>query len=243
MQDNMHPLKVAICDDDPKERAVFYEMCKLVKERKKVRIKLKEYENGDAMLFDLEDTHILNTVDIILLDIHMPGKDGIDAARELRTNGFQGAIIFITGANDRWRDAFDVKAFNYITKDNDMEERFVKVFWEAIEEAKSRRDRTLLFSSLGETRQIEITTISHFEVDDHLIKVYYANERFDFISTLAKIESLVFGNDDFMRVHRSYLVSISHIVKIEDNKITMQNGQVIPLASKYAKDLKAAMAH
>jgi len=238
----MKPLKVAVCDDNPKERAFFHDMCRLIKERKDIPIKLKEYESGEALIFDLEDTRIMNTVDIVLLDIHMPGKNGIDVARNLREYGYQGAIIFITKSSDHWREAFDVKAFNYITKDQDVEERFIKTFWDAVMEADKRRDRTLLFSSLGETRQIEIASISHFEVADHLIKVYYDKEDFEFISSLAKIESLVFGNDDFMRVSRTCLVSISHIEKINENHIVLLNGKSISITPKYIKKLKAAMA-
>ncbi len=237
----MKPLKVAVCDDNPKERTLFHDMCRVIKERKSIPIKLKEYETGESMLFDLEDTRIMNTVDIVLLDINMPGKNGIDTARALREYGYQGAIIFITKSDEHWREAFDLKAFNYITKDKDVEERFVKTFLEAVTESEKRRDRTLLFSSLNETRQIEIASISHFEVYDHLVRVYYDNEHFEFISSLTKVESLVIGNDDFKRISRSYLVSLSHIQKFNENDIVMLNGKSIPVTPKYMKELKAAI--
>lgn len=53
---NVKPLKVAICDDNPNERKFFYVMCKRIKERLNIQIKLKEYESGDSMIFDLEDS-------------------------------------------------------------------------------------------------------------------------------------------------------------------------------------------
>lgn len=237
----MNVLKVAICDDNAKERDFFYNICKTIKEQENIQIKLKQYEHGEALLFDLEDTKVMNTVDIVLLDINMPGRNGIDVAHKLREYGYQGAIIFITKSEEHWRSAFDVKAFNYITKDNDIKERFMKVFWEAAEAAESRRGKTLLLSSVGETRQIAVGSISHFEVNQHLVTVYYNKDKFEFISSLVKIENMIFGND-FIRVHRSFLVSVSHIEKYNESEVVMMNGTVIPISRRYLTALKTAMA-
>jgi len=236
--ENMKPIKVVVCDDNPQERTFFVNMCKTIKERNRVPIMLKEYENGAALLFDMEDTRIMITVDIVLLDINMPGDNGIEVAKKLREYGYQGAIIFITKSKDQWKNAFAVKAFNYITKDDDLKERLIDVFWEALQEAKKRRGKSLLFSSIAETRKIDVDSISHFVVDQHLIKVYYDNERFDFMSSLAKIESLLFGNDRFMRIHRSCLISIPHIKMIHDKKVVMRNGDTLPISRNSLAELK-----
>lgn len=231
---NVKPIRVAICDDNEKERLFFCDLCKGIREKSNIPIKAKQYEHGEALLFDMEDTKIMNSVDIVLLDIHMPGPNGVDIARSLREFGYQGSIIFITRSNEHWRSAFDVKAFNYITKDDDIKERFVKVFLEAAREAQNRRDKTLVFSSIDETRQIEVATISHFEINNHLITVYYGeNDTFEFVSSLSKIETLLVS-DNFMRVHRSFLVSLSHIAsqQVKNNSIVMLNGATIPVSRK-----------
>ncbi len=226
------PIRIAICDDDADERAHFYDLCRGLKERLNVPIKGKEYEHGRALLFDMEDSRIMNSVDIVLLDINMPGENGIDVARRLREYGYQGAIIFITRSNEHWRGAFDVKAFNYITKDGDLQARFNKVLLAAARQAQSRRGKVLVFSSINETRQIEVDTISHFEIANHLVKVHY-NQRdvFEFASSLSKIETLLVS-DEFMRVHRSFLVSVSHIASEQAGSIFMRTGAVIPVNRK-----------
>ena len=239
----MKPLKVALCDDNPQEREFFCNVCKIIKDRQNIEIRLKEYDSGATLLFDMEDTRIMTTVDIVLLDIHMPGSDGIEVARKLREFGYQGAIIFITKSNEHWREAFDVEAFNYLTKDADVEKRFINVFLKAAKEAAERRGRVLLFSSIGETRTIEVTSISHFEVTGYLVTVYYGKEKFEFTSSLTKIESLLFGNHDFMRVNRGYIISIHHIEKINEKtkSAVMLNGETVPISPKYMKELKAAI--
>jgi len=240
----LKPLKVALCDDDAIERAYFLKMCKKIKEQKKIQIKLKEYESGDALLNDFQDTKVFATVDIVLLDINMPGTSGVQVAKKLQEKGFQGVIIFVTRSEKHWKTAFDVKAFNYITKNQDAEERFLNVFLEAIEKAKERNERTLLFSSIGETRKVSVVSISHFEVSAHMMCVYYGQqERFEFTSSMVKIKELLFDNDGFMQVNRSSLLSLSHIERYEEKRktVVMQNGAVIPVTRQYIKQLKEAM--
>lgn len=240
----MAMIKVAICDDNEKERQFFVELCKSIRKQQEIDIKIRQYESGEVLLFHLEDTKVMHNVDIVLLDIYMPGKDGIAVAGKLREMGFRGEIIFITRSQEHWRDAFDVHAFNYITKDEDIQMRFNKVFLEAAENAQSHRGKSLLLSSVAETRMIDVDKISHFEIWDHVVTVYYGeNESFEFVSTLAKIESLLFG-DDFIRINRSFLISMAHIAvdSLENNTVRMRNGATIHVGRNARKVLRDAMA-
>ncbi|MCL2866054.1 MAG: LytTR family DNA-binding domain-containing protein [Lachnospiraceae bacterium] len=239
----MEALKIALCDDDTQERAYFYNLCKKLKERKRIQVKVKEYERGDTLLFDFQDSRIKASVDIVLLDINMPGTNGIDVAKGLRNAGFQGSIIFVTKSKRHWKSAFDVKAFHYITKDEDAEERFLGVLAEAAEEAMEKRDKALLFSAIDETRRVNVASISHFEVSRYMVRVYYGQDEFEFTSSLAKIEQLLSNNENFMKVNRAYLLSLSHIERYDEKakNVVMQNGIVIPVSRNYSKKLKTRM--
>lgn len=241
----MKPVKVAICDDDAREREIFYNMCRSAKQQEGIAIQARQYESGDAMLFHFEDSRVLHAVDIVLLDIHMPGQTGMEVAAKLREYGFQGAIIFVTRSKEleHLRAAFDMRAFNYITKDDDMKRRFHKIFMAAAEEARRRRGKTLIFSSVTETRQIDIESISYFEVKDHVLTVHYnEHDSFSFISTLIKVENLVYG-EDFIRVHRSFLVAVLQISSLNSgkNSLELMNGAVVPVGRKYKAMLQETM--
>lgn len=240
---NMKPLKVVVCDENPGARKSLYNICKLIKERTGIRIMFKEYQNGDELLFDMKDAHIANSVDILLLEIDMPNGCGLDIARKLKDVDYEGSIIFTTKSTQHWRDAFDVEAFNYITKDEDIEKRFVSVFMKAAKKAMDKQGRCLVFSAIGEIRKIEVESISHFEVSGKLVTVFYEEKSFAFISSLVKVESLLFDNENFMRVNRDIIVSIPHIVKlnVKEKTLIMLNGHTIPVAPKYIKVLKTAL--
>jgi len=237
------PLRVALCDDDKSEREYFVQVCKRIKETKGLSLRLKEYESGDALLFDFADEYIMSTVDIVLLDINMPGSSGVEVARTLREKGFQGAIIFITKSEKHWRDAFDIKAFHYITKDQEVEDRFATAFLEAALEAKERRGRSLLFSASGETRKIEVASITHFEVMGYIVRVHYRQEQFEFTASLKKIEELLLGNEGFVRVNRSCILALPYVEQFDSKgkKVTLKDGHVIPVAPKYIPILREAL--
>jgi len=243
------PLKVALCDSNPVERAFLYDACKRIKEYEGIPIKLKEYHSGKALLFDMDSPHILTSVDLVLLDINMPDENGVEVAKKLRACGFQGAIIFITKLDGYWREAFDIKIFNYITKDDDIRKRFTSTFIAAAKEALDRRGRTMYFTSVSETRKVEIASISHFTAQRYLISVHYKNyennEKFTFTSSLTKIEELLFGNDAFIRINRSNIISIAHIEKINESKkqVIMLDGTVLPVSQKKMGALKSSLAN
>ena len=241
LEEQTNPIKIAICDDNAKEREFLYEMCKNIKDKLKIQMMVKKYHNGDDLMFDMEDPKIMDTVDIILLDIHMPGENGIEIARKLRELNFQGEIIFITKSDAHWRSGFGVRAFNYITKGEDIKKRFYDTLCEAIQEVKKRHDESVIFSSLNETRQIAISSISHFIVRNYLVTVYYDNTKFDFTSTISRIEDLLFDNENFIRINRSCIVSLSHIVAVKNGDVMMPNGDHLPISRRNMKAFNLAM--
>ena len=241
----MSQIKVAICDDNPEERQYFLDMCKKIKEKNDIHIKVGIYETGDALLFDFEDSRILNSVDIVLLDIYMPGNSGIDVAQKIREQNFNGSIIFITRSDEYWKSAFDVNAFNYIIKGNDVKERFSNIFIKAIAEARKRRSKMFVFSSIHETRQVPIDAIKYFEIDKHVVTVHYnQDDNFNFISSLVKVESMLFGHSDFVRIHRSFIISLSHLSSdnISEKSVKMFDGKILPVSRKYTTSLREAMS-
>ncbi|MCL2865549.1 MAG: LytTR family DNA-binding domain-containing protein [Lachnospiraceae bacterium] len=238
----MRPIKIVLCDANAQYRMFFYKMCKEIKEQKHIQLKMKAYEHGNALLFDFEDSKIMSTVDIVFLEIDLPKNNGVEVSKRLREYGYQNSIIFIAKSDEHWPDAFDVKACNYITKDAHMEKRLLNIFAKAVQEAIEKQSKSLLFSSLSEIRKINIEAITHFEIADHLVCVYYEDEIFKFVSSLTKVENLLFHNDDFIRVNRACILSISHIKKydVKTRKAFMSNGAIISVSTRRAKELMMA---
>ncbi len=119
---NTKPLSIFIVDDEPASRLTtsfpFSE----------THYQLTEFESGTAFLAAIEQNP--DTPDIVLLDIEMPGMNGIEVCRALReTSGWQGPVIFISCHDDMQTrmHAYDAGGNDYIVKPFNVEELLQKV--------------------------------------------------------------------------------------------------------------------
>lgn len=229
-----------MCDHNEQERAYYTLLCRALGKKYQIDLELKEYNNCESLLFDMQDPGFSGLLDMLFLETDMPSLSGIYVANELRRLGYNGLIIFLTNSTEYYEDAFDAKAFNYIRKGKEHLGRFETIFINAADTAQKVRREYIIFNCAGEYRQIEIGYIQYFEIRDHIINVYYQNENFEFISSLAKIEAQLFGRG-FQRIHRSILISLDYIQKISYDEVTLVSGKTLPVGRTYYSELKTAM--
>ncbi|AYA99003.1 LytR/AlgR family response regulator transcription factor [Lachnoanaerobaculum umeaense] len=229
---------VVICDDNPIERENLLEVTTHISKSEGYDAEFEVFENAKQMLFELEDK--LELIDVILLDINMPGIDGMEAALKLRSNGYIGEIVFTTVSKSHMLGAFDVRAFNYIVKGETDSAKTVRIIKGVLGIASEKSKEYMLFTGIGEYRNIAINDIKYFEVRGKIITVYYGSKSFEFISTIGKLENLLFTKG-FLRVHRSFLVSLQYIKTFTYEEVTLIDRTVISVGRKYYSGLKEAM--
>ena len=109
-------LKLAICDDDAKQRDYLTDIVTAWGKKNRHLIELKQYVCADSFLFDYEEE---KDFDILLLDVEMPGRSGVELAKEVRKDNQAVQLIFITGFYEYFSDGFDVSALHYLIKPAD----------------------------------------------------------------------------------------------------------------------------
>lgn len=232
-------MRVVLCDDNPVEKSFYSNMIREISKEEGIDIDLLEFETAKQMLFELEDEIDIN--DIFLLDINMPEVSGMQAAIKLRESGYRGEIVFLTVSKNYMLSAFDVHAFNYIVKGETKEEKAKQILREVILLAEDKAKEYMLFTGVGEYRNIAISSIKYFEVNGKIITVHYGNNSFEFVSTIGKLENILF-NRGFIRVHRSYMVSKSAIKSFSYGEIILIDELKLPVGRKYYAQLKETMS-
>jgi len=231
-------MQIIICDDEPRAAKEYKGMLQEMCDRHDISAGFITYKSGDQLLFNIEN--VIRDVDIIFMDISMPGTNGMTTAVRLRENGFEGEIIFLTMSRDAVYYAFDVRATNYLVKDVTTKERIEEVFLKSVEAAREKKSEYLLLTGVGEHRNVPVSEIRYFEIMQKIVTVYYEDTSFEFVSTMGKLENLMFTKG-FVRISRSYLVAVKYIGAFTYENVTLSTGEELPVGRKYYKTLKEAM--
>lgn len=164
--------------------------------------------------------------DVVLLDIRMPGVDGIETAHHLNAMEAPPAVVFTTAYDEYAIDAFEARAIGYVLKPV-RRERLEKALDHAAritgqmlkqltDESKLKSCRQHVCARVhGELRLIPISDVSFFSADQKYVSVHHASGH-DLIDDSLKALEDEF-EDDFVRIHRSALVAVKQIDRLEKN--------------------------
>lgn len=228
-------MNAIICDDNAREREWCYKELLKNKGSFEDGLEVLEYESGNELLFKYPDLEI--GIDIVFLDIMMPGPDGITVAKKLREMNYGGEIVFFTGTIDYAVNGYDYEALAYLIKGKTSSERFSDVIRHFLIRKGERSGEVIILRCAGETRVINLSAIKYFEVYKRLTTVYYGDSKFSFYSPLAKLSEELEGKN-FVRVHRAYLVNADYISKKTMRDVTLRDGTVLPAGRNYIKKIK-----
>lgn len=165
--------------------------------------------------------------DVLLLDIRMPGMDGLEAARHLQALEHPPAIIFTTAYNDYALQAFEAHAVDYLMKPVRRERlaealqharRLTRVQAAALQEADADvvvRER-ICVNVRGSLQLIPVTDIRYFLADQKYVTVCTADGKLLTEETLKLLEQEF--SDRFVRIHRNALVARQYIAGIDKDE-------------------------
>ena len=166
------------------------------------------------------------TPDIVLLDIRMPGMDGMETAHHLNAMESPPAVVFTTAYDEYAVDAFDARAIGYVLKPVrrsrlagalEQATRLVSnTLSQVAEDANldSRRHHVCAHAH-GELKLIPVQEITSFTADQKYVAVDH-DSGYDLIDDSLKSLEAEFG-DRFVRIHRGALVAVGRIDRIEKN--------------------------
>ena len=162
-------------------------------------------------------------VDAAFLDIHMPGLNGFDLARALQRFERRPALVFVTADEEGALEAFDLAAVDYLLKPVRTERlhRSVSRIIEALKAgsatqagaAASEPQPEMIAVSLGgTTRMIRREEVRYVQAQGDYARLHTEEASYLVRVPMADLERQ--WSDTFVRIHRSYLVSIPHLTRV-----------------------------
>ncbi|MDM0024172.1 LytR/AlgR family response regulator transcription factor [Variovorax saccharolyticus] len=156
--------------------------------------------------------------DLVLLDIHMPGLDGLELARQLRSRPGAPAVVFVTAYAAHAVTAFELEAVDYLTKPV-RAERLQQALQKAERYLKDQRaplaepQDVLLIQDRGRTERVPLSEILYLKSELKYLTVRTASRSHIFDGSLAELEERYPAR--FVRVHRNALVARAAIRTLE----------------------------
>ncbi len=233
--ENIKKIKCLIVDDEPIARKI-----------------VKNYINQIAFLeLEAECKNGIEALDIIakakdiqiiFLDINMPNLNGLSMAKILKNNV---SIIFTTAYSEYAVESYDVNAVDYLLKPFSFE-RFTTAVFKAIEKIENANmvsierpeeiieNKKIFIKSDGMNFPVLLTEILYCEAMKNYTKVVLSNGKsLKTLLSFSKIEQdLINENNDFLRIHRSFMISKKHISSINSNHIFIDKYE-IPIGPQY----------
>jgi len=184
----------------------------------------------------------LNKIDLIFLDINMPEISGLSFAKSINKNI---KVIFTTAYREYAVDGFDLQAVDYLLKPISFErllqavhkylDESIPVTMESTSEIIQEKSNFIFVRSDRKMIKINFSDIYYIESYSDYIKIHIADKIIVTRETITSIEAKLPKND-FIRIHRSYIVAIAKIDSFTSEFIEV-NKKAIPISRSYKKDV------
>ncbi|MDR2590049.1 MAG: LytTR family DNA-binding domain-containing protein [Oscillospiraceae bacterium] len=218
-------MSIVICEDIKNEADSLQHLVKKYFEEINCPIQIIVYNNGDNFLKDYE-AGAIDDVNVVFLDIYMPGTNGVAVAKKVREINNDVIIIFTTISKEYGMDAYSVYALQYLVKPVKYPElksvlkKCTERFADSLRFIEVLSDRLLVKIYLKDIMYIEcFNTAIHIHTTKEVIKTFLP---------LSEMEKKL--NDKmFLRTQRSFIVNMRYIDDMTAESFILRNGKSIPI--------------
>ena len=230
-------MKIAICDDDELCREQILTIVNDYVDQRNRDISVSVYARATALIDAAER---FGGYDIYILDIIMPGLNGIQLGVQLRRFDPDGKILYLTSSLDFAYESYQAKAFDYILKPVDRERLFAALD-DAIATIANRKEKSLIVKTRENRVKLTMDSILYVELADRRV-VYHTigGESIESISirtTFAECIQELLADDRFVLCGSGLAVNLYHIAKADTETLFLKNGRKLYIGKRAARDM------
>lgn len=223
--------KICVVEDDEVIAALFIDILNRYFTKRHIEFQIKHYITGTALLDDFKEKFVVP--DMVFMDVYLPDLNGIDTCHKLRSEGFIGDILIVTGSEDYMLSGYDVDARGYILKPYEPDKIYAtldRVLHRASVKTYAMQIRTSII-------RIPVSDIHYVESNNTKCTIHCeSGTEYTIYKKLDDIENEL-ADRRFLRCHQSYLVNMDY-VRTADNSFHLGNGEVVPIRRTEIKGIK-----
>jgi two-component system, LytTR family, response regulator len=212
-------LKCVVTDDEPIAQEILEDYIRMVPGLELVT----KCRNAMETMTALRN----NSIDILFLDIRMPGINGLEFVRSLSS---RPAIIFTTAFPQYAVDGFDLEAMDYLLKPISVD-RFLKAVYKVFDKnlllkSPSEKDSFLFIKSEKGMVRVAYSDILYIESLENYVMVHTKGKTIISPCTMKVMEGLL-PSFAFLRIHRCYIINLTNVELVKGNAVQIGNKMLV----------------
>lgn len=231
----MELLKVTICEDLKEDRQQLICLLTEYAKKRKVTVEVGEARTGEELIENWDAPHVL------MLDLDLPGQDGIWTAQRLIDKGIMKDchVIVTSGIPQRFQETYHIMARDFLIKPLSMQEVF-----SALDYAFECINPGIKFCINKKYVPCEVydKDIYYVKALGNYCKIETQKGDGDINITISEMEKLL-PERRFFRCHRSYIVNMDYIKRFEKREVFLKNDARIPVSRDRFKEMERAFSY
>ena len=216
---------LAVCDDNREELDAVLSLLDAWQAERGAALRCKAFQSAE----ELVETAQQERFTLYLLDVMMPGMDGLEAAREIRSFDEVAEVVFLSSSPGFAYESYGVRALNYLLKPVVGEKLFALLDQLSLREQKPLEALTL--KTAAAIIQVPYAHISYVEVmGKHVYFHLVDGDVREVVGSLKEFEAMLLPRAEFMRVHRSYIVNMLQVAELSSAGLRTMRGESLPVS-------------
>ena len=213
-------IRIAIVEDEVRERAHLRDCLAYMAEKERLEFDIVEFGSGEAFLGGYQPVY-----DIVLMDIELPGINGMETAKALRRLDSFVLLVFVTNMVQYAVSGYEVDALNYILKPVNRFDFALKMN-KAISRTAKRTEKSVQIRAGKDLYMLPVAAIRYLEVDGHYIVYHTTEGDYSEYITLKEAEKKL-DKPYFVRCNRCYLVNLKYVAAVRDDVVQVGRDELL----------------
>lgn len=235
-------MKIALVDDDAKFLAQTARLLEITLEQRGVRAEVSQFASAENLLARMSDDTLF---DMYLIDVLMPGMDGIELGRRIRRGQPDAPLLFFTTSRDFAVEAIGIEAVSYVVKPF-SHDAFAEALDRAFRRMATAKPSILKLKAQSGYANVPLRDFISAETNGHYMSVCLSGG-ISLTSRLSLQEmwERLQGDGDarFVRVGRQLIVNLAQVKNYSDGTLTLSNGQKFIVPRRSLPEVRSAFAH
>ncbi|MEL7647467.1 MAG: LytTR family DNA-binding domain-containing protein [Sedimentibacter sp.] len=227
-------LRIAICDDDKSICMQLEEIILLAGEKLNESIETEVFYSGEELCRFLEDG---SSFDVIFLDIEMNKINGVEVGKRIRNdlNDEVTQIVYVSGKESYAMELFEIRPLNFLVKPV-SEEKVESVLTRAVKLLGDGR-RFFEYKNGSVNFSVQVGDVLYFESEGRKVNIILMDDVKSFYGKLSQVEEQL-NSQDFIMIHKSYLINFSHVIEYTYEYVKMSNKEVLTISQNNRKAVR-----